>query len=145
MCKLINPEENTLLTNSEYLDLSSETEKDDQHKSMTIMHLNIHGLISKLTELKFLNLELYKHNFGVDIILLCETFLNERNAKLCNLLGYEHQYNTRKTKKGGGVSILIKNGLSYKRRPDLEINKDQQFESEFLLNWTLERPETNQQ
>ena len=43
--------------------------------------------------------------------------------------GYTHVGNYRKNKKGGGVSILIKDGISYKRRQDLDGFEEGQTES----------------
>ena len=96
------------------------------------MHLNIHGLVSKLTDLKFLNMELRKIGRGADVILLCETFLHEQNLAVCNIPGYSLVNNHRKNRKGGGVSIFIKSEIKYHRRTDLEINIEREFESIFI-------------
>ena len=46
--------------------------------------------------------------------------------------GYIHVGNYRKNKKGGGVSILIKDGISYKRHWDLDVFEEGQTESVFV-------------
>ena len=46
--------------------------------------------------------------------------------------GYTHVSNYRKNKKGGGVSILIKDGISYKRWQDLAVFEEGQTESVFV-------------
>ena len=51
---------------------------------------------------------------------------------MVNVVGYTHVGNYRNTKKGGGVSILIKNGISYKRRQDLDIFQEGGTESIFI-------------
>ena len=51
---------------------------------------------------------------------------------MVNVVGYTHVGNYRSTKKGGGVSILIKDGISYKRRPDLDIFQEGETESIFI-------------
>ena len=45
---------------------------------------------------------------------------------------YTHVGNYRKNKKGGGVSILIKDGISYKRRLDLDVFEEGLTESAFI-------------
>ena len=51
---------------------------------------------------------------------------------MVNVAGYTHVGNYRNTKKGGGVSILIKDGISYKRRQDLDIFQEGETESIFI-------------
>ena len=46
--------------------------------------------------------------------------------------GYTHVGNYRKNKKGGGVSILIRDGISYKRRLDLDVFEEGLTESVFV-------------
>ena len=56
-----------------------------------------------------------------NIIGLSETWIKQSNSDLCNLDGYNHEYVYRKCKPGGGVSLLIKNGIEYIPRTDLNI------------------------
>ena len=70
-------------------------------------------------ELKQLLRDLEKKNSSIDVVLLCETFLTKKT--MGKVAGYTHVGNYRNAKKGGGVSILIKDGISYKRRQDLDI------------------------
>ena len=51
---------------------------------------------------------------------------------MVNIPDFTHIGNYRKDKKGGGVSILIRNSISYKRRLDLDIFKEGQTESIFV-------------
>ena len=51
---------------------------------------------------------------------------------MVNVGGYTHIGNYRSKKKGGGVSILLKEGISYKRRPDLDIFQEGETESVFV-------------
>ena len=46
--------------------------------------------------------------------------------------GYTHVGNYRKNKKGGGLSILIRDGISYKRQWDLDVFEEEQTESVFV-------------
>ena len=63
-------------------------------------------------------------NSRVDIILLCETFLNKSTEKLVKIPGYTLIYNSRSKSKGGGTAILLRNGINYKRRKDIEVFKE---------------------
>ena len=50
---------------------------------------------------------------------------------MVNVGGYTHIGNYRSKKKGRGASILLKEGISYKRRPDLDIFQEGETESVF--------------
>ena len=67
-------------------------------------------------------------NIQVDIILLCETFLNKSTEKLVKILGYTLICNSTSESKGGGTAILLWNGINYKRRKDIEVFKEQNAE-----------------
>ena len=67
-------------------------------------------------------------NSRVDIILLCETFLNKSTEKLVKILGYTLICNSRSKSKGGGTAILLHNGINYKRRKDIEVFKEKNAE-----------------
>ena len=51
---------------------------------------------------------------------------------MVNIPGCTHIGNFRIEKKGGGVSILLKEGISYKRRKDLDVFQEGQTESIFV-------------
>ena len=57
-------------------------------------------------------------NSRVDIILLCETFLNKSTEKLVKIPGYTLICNSRSENKGGGTAILLRNSINYKRREE---------------------------
>lgn len=80
----------------------------------SLLHHNIRGIISSYTEI---------HSFtegkGFSIIGLCETFLTEDNKNLYTFPGYHILHKTRPRRRGGGVSLLIRDSLSYLERPDL--------------------------
>jgi hypothetical protein len=50
-----------------------------------ILHLSIHSLPDTFDKLKIL---MNNIDMKIDIILLCETFLNEENADNCEITGY---------------------------------------------------------
>ena len=86
---------------------------------LSIMHLNIRSILPKQHDLA----HLIKDPF-VDVCLLNETWLTKQNKNLVNISGYDLISNERDNKKGGGVGILLASYLSYKVRPDLEIQNN---------------------
>ena len=71
-------------------------------------------------------------NSPVDIILLCKTFLNNITIGLVNIPRYDIISNHRKEQKGGGTAIIIKQGIPYKRRKDLDVMIEKKIESVFI-------------
>lgn len=96
--------------------------------TFSLVHLNIRSIQKNLN-----NFDLYLHNLDIkfDIIGLTETWLNENNADRYRLSGYNVEHNTRKGKKGGGVSIFIKEHINHKTRSELN-NMSKHVESIFI-------------
>lgn len=109
-------------------DFKDEIGNDTQH-SLKIIHINIHSLADKFDRLKIL---LTKIKSQIDIILLCETFLNENNSENYNLKGYNFIYKNRSNRTKGGVGMYIKNYINYKLRDDISIFEEGIFESIFI-------------
>ena len=88
-----------------------------QNKGLNIMHLNIHYIYKKMDELK---IRLSQTN-EIDIICLCETFLNDEfsNEEL-QLENYQLFRKDRKTN-GGGLVIYVKDSLRCFLREDLQV------------------------
>ena len=86
---------------------------------LSILHLNIRGLVSKQNELKQL-ISKCSHGRQLDICILNETWLNDGNVYLVNIPGYTLIHKNRTHKKGGGVAILVSDYLKFRRRSDLE-------------------------
>ena len=103
-------------------------------KVLNIMHLNIHSLPNKLQRLRDLIYKFNSRGVNIDVILLCETFINEKNKMSCamNDLNYELIEEHRQTMSRGGVAIYINNKLKYKIREDLKIFKEGKIESCFI-------------
>ena len=97
-------------------------------ESFSLIHLNIRSFQKKLHKLD-IYLENIKHNFG--IIGLSETWMNDSNVALCNVHGYDGVHNYRKKKKGGGVSVLVKNCIKFSLCSELNILNDN-IESIFI-------------
>ena len=96
------------------------------------MHLNVRSLLAHQHELCQLFRTTERKNSRIDIILLCETFLSKQTLSMVRIPRYTHVSNYRKNKKGGGVSILIRDGISYKRQWDLDVFEEGQTESVFV-------------
>ena len=86
-------------------------------KGLRISNLNVCHLLPKLDEIHLL---LHERR-SVDILSLCETFLNEnvQNSTL-DVDGFTIERKDRQGKLGGGILIYISNTIIYKRRYDLE-------------------------
>ena len=104
--------------------------KEDYH--LKIMHLNIHSVASKLSDLKDLLATLAEAGKEIDIILLCETFITDNNLRLCSLPGYNLEEKHRSSKLGGGVAVYVNSRIKYKCRDDLSIFDEGKFESCFI-------------
>ena len=86
--------------------------------SLSLLHLNIRSLPKHLNEF-----EVYIKNLNVDFSIygFSETWLNDNNATLFTLSGYNHICNYRTKRLGGGVSLYVKQTLKYQHLSDLEI------------------------
>ena len=84
------------------------------------------------TELKQLLQTIENRNSIVDIILLCETFLNSRTMKLVNMPNYTLVSNHQQNRKGGGTCVLIRKGITFKTRNDLNQFEDKVIETTFV-------------
>ena len=74
----------------------------------------------------YLNLNLQFH-----FIVLSETWGTHDKAKLNIIQGYNHLYDTREQRNGGGISIYVNANIAYKKRTDLKLDKTY-FESYFI-------------
>lgn len=97
-----------------------------------VLHHNIRSLIENGDNLKILLEVLSDAGLNMDVILLCETFLNDKNCMLPNINGYKKIERHRKNSRGGGVAIFLKNNLCFKIREDLSIFEEGIFESLFI-------------
>jgi len=98
----------------------------DQHITL---HINIHSLAAKYGQLQTIIHRLINIKIQIDFILLCETFLNKKNAHLFYIEGFQLIFKNRPVNKGGGIAIYVNNNINYKRRHDLEHDIENEFES----------------
>ena len=103
-----------------------------QSSDLVTLHLNIHSLPSKLNELKNLISILNGKGVDIDVILLCEVFLNEVNSDSCHIDGYKLFVQHRKNKSRGGVAIFVKDNYKSKHRACLTIFEEGILETCFI-------------
>ena len=87
---------------------------DNKDSDLIILHLNIRGLLSNIIELKQLLVTLQTKMMLPDVVLLCETFLNETTKNSIKITGYNLHSIERVKKRGGGVCILVKDDIPCK-------------------------------
>ena len=83
-------------------------QKTPELSHFSLLHHNIRSL--KQHHNTFLDYLSYQ-NIIIDCIVLTETFLNEHNNGLYPIPGYTETHAFRSNKRGGGVSIYLKNGI----------------------------------
>ena len=113
---------------------------DDLHKCDVVkrnhnicsMHLNIRSLPGKFDKLKLLLSQLDNVNVNIDFILICETYLIERNHDLYHLPGYNFISRHRKQTKCGGVGMYISDKYNYIIRDNISLFEEHSFESVFV-------------
>ena len=132
---IINSEDedsNPLLDNCKYYTPEAINSISGDKFKLKVLHINIHSIPAKLSELKNLLQKLKDANHEVDLLLLCETFLNETNKNSVDINGYTLREDHRQTMTKGGVAIYINNKLQFTPRPDLSIFDEGVFESYFV-------------
>ena len=116
----------------DYTEVESCLNLNPNNYNLLTLQLNVRSLLAHQHELNKLLCALEKRNSKIDIVLLCETFLAKNAINMVRIPVYTHVGNYRKERKGGGVSILIREGISYTRRPDLDIFDEGKTESVFI-------------
>ena len=103
----------------DYIDPISCSNLNKECYNLVCLQLNIRGVLSKQDDLHDLLQLLKGKGSTVDILLLCETFLNDQTKGYLNIQGYSSVNLTRSTKKCGGVTILYRTGLLVQECPQL--------------------------
>ena len=142
-----NHEHNDCCDYVDYADFREYPPKRDK-SGLSVMQLNIRGLLNKQENLKNLLDRIKKHE-NLDVVLIVETWLKKSTTKKIDIPGYKFTGSHREgKKKGGGVGILIANQLQWRTRKDLTLHI-QNFENltievktdkEILLFSTIYRP-----
>ena len=107
------PEIDSTLWNDKchYMELEKCHNLNPNEYNLIVLQLNIRSILAHELELKQLPRSLEKCKSKTDIVLLCKTFLLANTTHLVNIPGYMHICKHRTTKKGGGVSILLQDGV----------------------------------
>ena len=109
--------DNTLWNDKcDYVEIEGTANLNPNNYNLSVLQLNIRSLLAHQQELKYLLTQLLEHNCRIDVVLLCETFLAKNTLNMVNIPGYTHICKYRSDHKGGRVSILLKNGIPYKRK-----------------------------
>ena len=96
-CKYVKP--------CDFKDLS------ENRESLNFVHLNIRSFHKNIDNLLMLLDDLAKNNVSLDVIMLCETFLNDSTSLMANIPGYQSFHRTRHDRIGGGISMVIRNEI----------------------------------
>ena len=114
--------ENADIFNCKYTSVDTfQTIKQNFSNGLSLICFNIRSFMKNSDE--FLSyLTLCKHSF--DIIVLTETWGKDETHTLLHIPGYNSLHNYRKNKKGGGVSIFIKNTYKYMPVDEFDISEE---------------------
>ena len=96
------------------------------------MQFNICSAVSKKTELIDILNTCIRQKSGIDIVMICETYLNDIKEKQFKFKDYMLYPIHWQLHKGGGVSTLVKRLLRTKIREDLSLNEPRLVESIFI-------------
>ena len=86
-----------------------------KEENFSLLNFNIRSMPKNLSKL---DEYLFSLDFHFSLLGITETWLSETNASCYSVLGYNHEYLCRNGKRGGGVSIFVSQGFSYRRREE---------------------------
>src|SRR6218665_958990 len=100
---------NESLQRVQYVAPAMIADKYSCHKNLAnIMHINCRSIVNKIADLQILLTQV-----PVTFLALTETWLSDDTSHLLSIPGYTAVTNSRTGKIGGGVAILIKDGLTF--------------------------------
>lgn len=117
---------------SEYLEPYNMEHMEFNDHDINMLHINIRGLNSEKDKLEELLKILADGGYHIDVILICETFLNDENKNMCDIEGYYFEFEYRKKLTRGGVGVYISKKLKYRKRDDLIFFIEGKIESCFI-------------
>ena len=113
----IDRNQNMYTTNDDdtcdYIELDSCKELPMSPNDLSILEVNTQGLVNKQAEL-FMLLRSMTQMSRIDVVIIVETWLTKEGESRIKIPGYVYIGNPRTHKKGGSVSILIRETLLYK-------------------------------
>ena len=99
-----------------YFEMKDIPKFNPENYNLKLLHLNIRSLLSQQGLLIELLTDVRRNKLNIDVLMLCETYLNSSVVKLLKISTYNLAYRSRLNKKNGGVAILIKDHLKFKER-----------------------------
>ena len=109
---------NATTTTLRILSMSQSVGKHDY----SVMRLNMQDIPRKFDYLKMMLHGIETYGKISDFLLLCETFLTDKNVHMYNISGYNFIYRNRTNSNRGGVAMYIKYGFEYCERPDIIVS-----------------------
>ena len=116
----------------DYVEPEKCIDQNPNNLNLIVLQLNMQSILSHQTELKTPLNDQETCNSRVDIVLLCETFLNKQTVKLVKIPNYMLISNHQSNCKGGGTAILVQNDILFKSHKDLDIFQEKTIESVFI-------------
>ena len=129
---VLDNELGSITTDSNYFSLTDELNINAGDYGLSLMHINVQSLPSKIDDLKILLENLADKGHPIDILLICETFLTDGKVSSCQIDSYTLVETHRSHRRGGGVAIYINKNIKFEERLDLQIFIDGQIESHFI-------------
>ena len=102
----------------------------DDGCSLSMMCHNIRS--AKGPGLELLESEIRRWGVQWDVLGLTETWLDKESERRVTIQGYDGVFASRKEKNGGGVALFVKDGRTFRERPDLSVFREGIFESLFV-------------
>jgi hypothetical protein len=96
------------------------------------IHINIQSLPDKFDKLKLFLHRLKDESLTIDFVLICETFLTDKNANMYQIPGYKFIHKSRSIISRGGVGMYVRDNIQFKLRDDIALFYEGQFESIFI-------------
>ena len=109
--------------NCDFIDYENCIDIDQGPADLSILEINIRGLVNKQHDLLLLLRSITRLN-QVDVVILVETWLTKESESHIKIPGYDYYGMCRQHKKGGGVGFLVRHGINYKTRPDLIVSSN---------------------
>ena len=97
--------------------------------SLSLLFHNVRSVGAHMEELEA---EMSRWRVQWDVVGLAETWLNQESESRMAVEGYGVVTASRRERSGGGVALLIRDGLTYRERPDLGTFDEGVFESVFV-------------
>ena len=129
---VLDNELGSITTDSNYFSLTDELNINVGDYGLSVMHINVQSLPSKIEDLKILLENLTEKGHSIDLLLVCETFLTDEKVNSCQIDNYTLVETHRSHRRGGGVAIYINKKIKFEERLDLQIFIDGHIESQFI-------------